>query len=260
MLRSEGSAMEPGDSVKRQGLHRRLRPVTVVMVLILSGLALWLGYIGAFGGRLYFELPARPTPATRDVAAVIFSGDMGFRIGMAPRIGQAIAAAGIPVTGVSSLVHFRTRRSPAEVRTFIAAAMAHAERVTGARHLILIGQSYGADMLHVGLSTMPAAQRRKIAAVVLVVPTDTVYFRISPAELFEWTEPDAPALPTARMLDWLPVVCIRGVRETNSLCPMLRQGNVGHVALPGGHKLNGDSAALSAAVLHFIRARLAHLH
>lgn len=221
-----------------------------------------LGYIGAFGGPLYVDFPARGvSPAARDdVAAVIFSGDMGLKLGMGPRIAARLTAAGIPVTGVNSLVYFRKRRSPGEVEAYVAAAMAHAIRANGARKLILIGQSYGADMLHVGLAGLPAAERRPIILVALVVPTEDVYFRISPAEWFEWPPPDALALPTARALTWVPVLCVRGVEEKASLCPMLHQPNVEHVVLPGGHALHGDSPALAAPLLDKVRAILSALH
>jgi type IV secretory pathway VirJ component len=249
----------PGNKAIRSGRRRWPRYLLGGLALVLAGFLLWLAYIGAFGGRLYFDLPARRSaadPARHDVAAVIFSGDMGFRVGMGPVMGEAVAASGIPVTGVSSLVHFRKRRRPAEVRAFVEAAMAHAMRTTGAKRLILIGQSYGADMLHTGLATLPASRRRDIAMVALIVPTDTIYYRISPSELFEWNEADAPALPTARRLDWLPVLCLRGATETDSLCPAMRQANVEHIILPGGHRLNWDDHALSAALLGWIQATL----
>jgi type IV secretory pathway VirJ component len=226
--------------------------------LLLAGFAGWLGYIGYFGGPVYYDIAAtRPAaPATRGLAVVLVSGDMGFKIGMGPRIAEHLTAAGIPVTGVSSLVHFRTRRSPAEIRAFIANAMRHARVTFGASRLILIGQSYGADMLHVGLATLPAAERRKIALVEFVVPTDTVYYQISPGELFEWRAPDADAMTTARQLDWVPLLCIRGVEERNSLCPRLHQPNVEHVVLPGGHALHWDSDALATPLLRKIMATL----
>lgn len=224
----------------------------------IAAAALWLGHIGAFGGQLYFDLPAKHETALarHDVAVVIFSGDMGFKVGMGPRMAAQLTEGGLPVTGVSSLVYFRTRRSPAEARDFILDAMRHARAMTGAKRLILIGQSYGADMLHVGLATLPPAERRRIALVEMVVPTDTVYFRISPAELFEWTASDAPALSTASKLDWVPVLCVRGAEETNSLCPMLKQPNVHEVVLPGGHALHWDSDLLGPVLLGEIRAML----
>lgn len=251
--------MHDGEIVGRRKARRWRPPVIGSVALILALAAGWLAYIGALGGPLYLDLPARgvPHPSRPDVAAVIFSGDMGFRIGMTPKISAAISDMGIPVTAVSSLEYFRTRRSPAEVRAYIAAAMDHATRTTGARRLILVGQSYGADMLHVGLSTLPEAQRDRIIFVVMVVPTDTIYFQIGPGELTEWARPDAHALPTARMLTWVPVLCIHGIEERDSLCPKLTQPGVRRITLPGGHPLDHDSATLSATLVREIGARLA---
>jgi len=246
---------------RRRG-RRWLRYLAGGLAILVAAILLWLGYIGAFGGRLYVEFPAKGASlaAQHDVAAVIFSGDMGLKLGMGPRIAARLTAAGVPVIGVNSLVYFRKRRTPDEVEAYIAAAIRHAMQTTGARKIILIGQSYGADMLHVGLAGLPAAARKPVILVALVVPTDSVYFRISPVEWLEWPPPDAEALPTARALTWVPAICVRGVEETNSLCPMLHQPNVEQVVLPGGHALHGDSPALAAPLLNKIRAVLAALH
>lgn len=220
-----------------------------------TGFAAWLGHIGYFGGQVYFELPARPSAAAPPrTVAVLFSGDMGFRVGMGPRIASRVAADGIPVLGVSSLVHFRHERTPTEVQAFVTDAARHALAFTHAEHLILIGQSFGADMLQVGATGLPADLRAKVQMVGLVVPGETVIFRASPAELFNWAKPDATALPTARQLTWAPVVCIRGIEENDSLCPRLDLPNVRQVALPGGHPLHYDADALYAALKAEIEA------
>ena len=211
-----------------------------------------MAHLGAFGGPLYLDEPGSGNPVRRDVAAVLFSGDMGFHTGMGPHVAERLTATGIPVTRVSSLHYFRTRRTPADVTRFVTDAMTHAERVSGARRLILIGQSYGSDMLQVGLAGMSPSRRGAIAMVGLIVPTDTVYFRISPGEMFEWTTPDAEALPTAKALDWAPVLCVSGAEETTSLCPHLTQANVHHVVLPGGHPLHHDIDALAPVLLRAI--------
>ena len=74
---------------------------------------------------------------------------------------------------------------------------------------ILIGQSFGADMLHAALAEFSESARRPIEAVVLVVPGHDIVFRASPVELAGLETPDALAWPTASRLSWVPVTCIR---------------------------------------------------
>lgn len=221
----------------------------------LAGFAGWLGHIGYFGGDTYFEISPFETSSSKPSAlvpprtvAVLFSGDMGFRIGMGPKIAARLSADGVPVLGVNSLVEFRREHTPAEVRAFIAASVRHGLAFAHADRVILIGQSFGADMLQVGATGLPEDLRSKVQMVALVVPGDTVIFRASPAELFDWAKPDAPALPTARQLTWAPAICIYGRDEKNSLCPLLHQPNMQRVGLPGAHSLGHDPDALYAAL------------
>lgn len=229
---------------------RSIRIALASLALLLAAFAGFLGYAGYFGGPVFFDVPpARATPpAARGLAVVILSGDMGFRIGMGPEVAKRFADDGVPVVGVSSLAYFRHQRTPAEVQALVAAAARRALAFGHADRLVLIGQSFGADMMHVGLTGLPPDLRAQVKLVALVVPTDTVFFRASPSELFNWSKPDAAALPTGRQLTWVPAVCIQGAEEADSLCPELVQPNMTRVALPGGHMLHHDAGALYRAL------------
>jgi type IV secretory pathway VirJ component len=216
-----------------------MKPWIAVLTLLLAAVLGGFAYIGYLGGAVFFDIPAAATACKPQVAAVVLSGDMGFRVGMAPRIAQRLAQEGIPVTGVSSLAYFRKERSPEEAAELIDAAVRRALAHGKVDRVILIGQSFGADMLHVGLARMPGAVRAKILMVGLIVPTRTVLYRASPAELFNWATPDASALDTAASLNWVPTLCLYGEEETDSLCPLLHQPNVLSIALPGGHYQQG---------------------
>lgn len=208
-------------------------------------------YAGYYNGALYRDVPAaRPNPARP--AIVILSGDMGNRVGMAPKIAARLNARGYAVVTVNSLTYFSPRRTPGEAAALIDDAMTRAMHLGRTDHVVLIGQSFGADMLHAGLAELPLARRQPIQSVVLVVPGEDIIFRASPIELAGLEIPDQHALQTASKLTWVPVTCIRGADEDNSLCPDLTMPNVWRIVLPGGHKLKSDDGALEAAILPVI--------
>jgi type IV secretory pathway VirJ component len=178
---------------------------------------------------------------------------MGLRYGMGGVIARALSADGVEVMGVNSPVLFRKRRTAAQVDAVIADLIRRAEVERGDRKLVLLGQSYGSDMLQTGLAHLPADLRRAISAVVLVVPGKTAFFRSDPSGLAYTGRPDSIGVTTARQIDWVPITCIYGVREPDSLCPLLKQPNIRIVALPGGHYLDHDDAALVAHVEAAVR-------
>ena len=222
-----------------------------VLGIAAIGMPLYGAWLGYFGGDLFVPVraAATPVPARRGIAAVIVSGDMGFKTGMGPQIADRLAGDGIPVLGVNSLVYFRHRRSPAEIEALIADATRRGLAFGHADRLVLIGQSFGADMVQAGLPGLPPALRARLAMVALVVPGDTVDYKASPAELLDLVAPDASALDTGRKLDWVPTLCVYGREETDSLCPHLSAPNVRKVALPGGHPLHHDADALYAQLI-----------
>lgn len=218
-------------------LRRTLRWLGVA--LLGAGLAALLayGFAGWFGGSPFSSLgPAVARPG--QPAVVILSGDMGFGWGMSAKIARRLADDGLPVIRVNSLAYFSTPRDPAATGALVGDAVERALRRAPSHRVVVIGQSFGADMLHVGLSRMAPALRVHVAAVVLVVPGAEIIFHASLPELFELEPADVPAQPTADRLDWVRVTCVYGAEEPASLCPRLTMPNVRRVTLPGGHRLN----------------------
>jgi type IV secretory pathway VirJ component len=193
-----------------------------------------LHYFGAGGSRPRY-------------VAVLFSGDMGLRMGMSAYTARAFNREGVPVLGVSSSTEFATHKSRAEVDSLVTRAVQSALARTKARQVILIGQSFGADIVRVGLVDFPRALREKIAAVVLVVPGQAAFFHADPTGLSYRGTPDAGPEEAAK-IDWASILCIRGSEETDSLCPLLKSANVRSITLPGGHFLHRDHAQLGRTI------------
>lgn len=223
---------------------KRVRHAAAAMLCVVIAVAIGFSWLGYFARDPFTLLRPDADKARTDIAAVVLSGDMGLHVGMGPQVARRLVASGIPVVGINSLSYFRTTRTPADATALIEEAIRRANTLGGNRKLILIGQSYGADMLHVGLAGLPASFHQKIAMVALVVPEATVDFRASPGELLTFLMHEDDALPTARKLTWAPFLCIGGMEETVSLCPLLHQRNMHAVMLPGGHPLHSDATAV----------------
>lgn len=187
------------------------------------------------------------------VAAVFFSGDMGFHFGMGADVAGAIAARGVPVLGVSSPVVFARHRTRAETEAIVAGAIRMAMARTGAGRVLLMGQSYGADIVATAAPDLPPDLRSRIVAINLTVPARDVYFRADPSGLAYLGAPDARPLPAMRALDWAPVVCVYGLEEKDSLCPALKGTQARIIGLPGNHYLKRDPARLIAVTLAALR-------
>ncbi len=234
-------------------MKRLLVRIGAIVLLTAAVFAGWLGWLGYFASDPVIIVRPEGT-ASAPYAVVFLSGDMGLNAGMGPDIVRRFADDGVPVVGFNSLTYFRSERTPAEVTAMLHDLIERARAQSGGKPVILVGQSFGADALQLGLADFRPADRKGIAMVVLTVPTDTIYLQASPNELFNLTPPDLQALPTAKTLDWLPALCIHGVEERHSLCPALKaMPNVDVVALPGGHYLEHDAGLVYRTIRHKIK-------
>ena len=244
--------IEHGTPKRSRSARRRVLPYRAVAILALvSGLLATLGLaapalqlIDTHAIRLFGTGKSRP-----DVAAVFFSGDMGLVRGLGPRIARTLAAQGVPVVGVSSVVMFSSHRTREETDAIVADAIRTALTRTGASRIALIGQSFGADVIATAAPELPANLRAKIASVLLLVPAKTVFFRADPTGLTYLGTPDARPGPAMHRLDWAPVICIYGIKESESLCPTLSDTHARLIGLPGGHSLRKNNRLVVSTVV-----------
>jgi type IV secretory pathway VirJ component len=229
------------------------------VLALLAGIAASAGFFDRDAAHLF-----GPQGIARPIGVLYVSGDMGLRYGPNPHTVRALAGQGFPVVALSSPALFGLRRTRAEVDRIVADGVRAALARTGAARLMLIGQSYGADVLQTGLADLPVALRSHVAGVVLVVPGETVFFRADPSGLVYRGTPDSESRATLARLGWTHLTCIYGAAEVDSACPDLlakratgrgagQPGQATVVAMPGGHFLNDDRAGLFAHILAAIR-------
>ena len=238
-------------SQRSRSLRRRLARIGAIVGVVLVAIA------GLAASAGFFDHDAAhrfgPHGRRQPLGVLYVSGDMGLRYGPNPHTVRALAAQGFPVLALSSPALFGLHRTRAEVDRIIADGVRRALADTGAARLMLIGQSYGADVLQTGLADLPGALRAHVAGVVLVVPGETVFFRADPSGIAYRGVPDSIGTATLARLDWTPLTCIYGVRETDSACPDVHLPRAHIVAMPGGHFLDDDHAGLVRHILAAIR-------
>jgi type IV secretory pathway VirJ component len=196
-----------------------------------------------------------PVPGAADVAAIIYSGDGGWRdIDM--QIGQALAAAGVPVAGVDCLRYFWSEKRPQRIASDLSRMLRHFSRVWHVDRFLLIGYSFGADILPFAVNRLPAAERARIVQISLLGLSRTASFRIS---VTGWlgmsSSTDVPILPEAKRLDPARVQCFFGKDESDSLCSAPELKGFERIETSGGHHFGRNYRELVDTIMAGVSRR-----
>lgn len=186
----------------------------------------------------------------RGMLVVILSGDGGWR-DLDKRIAEVMAGQGYAVVGFDCLRYFWSRRTPAQAAADLDRVLAHYLHATGSREAVLVGYSFGADVLPFLYNRLADARRRQVRLVALLAPGLKAGFEIHLDEWFgDFADPQA--LPTAPELRAMPpgrVQCIYGTEEgDDSLCRTPQARGTRVEAVVGGHHFDGDFERLSARI------------
>jgi type IV secretory pathway VirJ component len=194
------------------------------------------------------EVPASSTAEATDAFAIIMSGDGGWA-GLDQDIAAALSARGIPVVGLDSLRYYWTARTPdsvaADTDRMIRYYLAH----LGKKRALLVGYSQGADVLPFAVNRLPDTTKAYVAVMAILGMSEHALFEF---HVSSWISDDTsgPAtLPEVNRITGLPVLCIYGEDEHDSLCPKLDPTKFNVVKVKGGHHLDGNYAALASQIL-----------
>ncbi|GAB4352994.1 MAG: virulence factor family protein [Immundisolibacter sp.] len=196
------------------------------------------------------ELPAaHPT----DTLAVIYSGDGGWR-DIDRTLGGLLAQSGIAVVGVDSVRYFWHRRSLTETAADLGRILDHYQTAWGSRRVLLIGYSFGADILPFAYNRLPTAQRARIATLALLAPERDADFEVSISGwLGKHTQSARPIVPELLRIPPGKVLCVYGAQEAaETLCTAPGVDAIGRLQRPGGHHFDRRYDIIADAIrAHF---------
>jgi type IV secretory pathway VirJ component len=186
--------------------------------------------------------------------AILISGDGGWA-GLDQELAARLAADGVPTVGLNSLKYFWTERTPDETAKDIARIMSHYLAAWNKQRVLLVGYSFGADVLPFVVNRLPPDLRARVATVSLLGVDSNASFEI---KIAGWVGADdgGPATqPEVAAMGAIPVLCIYGEGETDSICPGLPKEPQHTLAEIGkGHHFSGEYSSLADRILAFARA------
>lgn len=180
--------------------------------------------------------------------AVFLTGDGGWRH-IDDVITADLNARGIPVVGLLSNHYFSVKRMPADVARDVDALI---ERYAARWHkakVIVIGYSRGADAIPAIIANSPLASRARIAVAAMLGPALRMELQMT-----HWWElgrdpPSVPLLPMVRAVRGVPMLCVHGTQERESLCNSLTRAEAVNMPLKGGHHFGGGYHEIANAIV-----------
>ncbi len=203
----------------------------------------------SLGGLPVIEVPAKAGVPQTDAFAILISGDGGWA-GLDQEVAGALSAQGIPVVGVDSLRYFWTPRTPesaaADTDRIIRYYLSHLNK----QQVLLVGYSQGADVMPFIINRLPAETRKHVALGAVMGLSEHALFEFHVGNWVNATQDQGlPTAPEMEKPSDIPMLCIYGQGETDTLCPKLNPQKVHVVELPGGHHFGGDYQKLAQEIL-----------
>ncbi len=214
-------------------------------VLILSAL-LFFGELNIPG---LIEVPA--VRAHGGTMAILYTGDGGWKAtdrGLA----NVLANNGIPVAGLNTLHYFWTRRTPEEAAGDFERILVHYLSAWKKERVIVIGYSYGADVLPFILSRLPKGLLAHVELLALLGPSRTVDFEF---HLSQWFSGKArrnslPVLPEIQKLGELKILSFCGSQDGEALCRDMSSPNIQKILIPhAGHRFDSFYNVIAQDIL-----------
>jgi type IV secretory pathway VirJ component len=182
----------------------RIVSLTAAAVIVL-GLLAWHPWTHASMEKSTVELPAQQAApkGEEDLLVVIYSGDGGWW-DLDQRLGAVFTQRGIPVAGVSTFTYFWRYRSPQESAHDLDGLLDRYTKQWNKQRVLLIGYSFGADVLPTIVGRLRPDNRAKLSQLVLLSASRDVNFEI---ELEGYMQQGWWTTHTHNFLQWLnPVV------------------------------------------------------
>ncbi|MEI8027231.1 MAG: AcvB/VirJ family lysyl-phosphatidylglycerol hydrolase [Pseudomonadota bacterium] len=199
------------------------------------------------------DLPLIEVPYTKGDGllrpfAFLVSGDGGWT-SMNQDLASALAENGVSVIGLDSLRYFWKARSPNEFSEDLAKILTYYQTLWQREQFLLLGYSFGADVLPAAAARLPPALSRATRAISLISPSEFASFEI---KALEWLDLIVnrfhPVKNELVHVDESKLVCFFGNKDLTALCPLLKQP-ARIIKFDEGHRMNDHAKDIAEIII-----------
>ncbi len=202
------------------------------------------------------EVPA----ASGRTLALFWSGDGGWR-GLTSEMSEEFVRQGIGVLGVNSRAWLTSStRTTDSLINDSASLLRHYMSAWNRNRIMLIGYSRGAGFSAILAGRLPPDLLTKVESVVLIGMEHTASFEFHLSDLVRNTKrpSDIPIRPFIDRISGIPVICVYGTSEDDTVCPELDPGRVHLIGRDGSHHFDRNYKQLARDVLAVLRPGTMH--
>lgn len=206
------------------------------------------------------ELPPPANLAGQHPLIVFYSGDGGWR-DIDKKIGAYLSDQGYYVAGIDSLRYFWRKKDPHEMAADLDRLIRHYHAEANGNGVILVGYSFGADVLPFMVNRMAAGTKAQVKMISLMGIAEHASFSIRLQGILGANNTDGPpTLPELLKLKGIPIQCIFGEIEKDSVCAQKELDVVvNRIELGGGHHFDGDYRHTAELIIGADKTRVSKL-
>jgi type IV secretory pathway VirJ component len=210
----------------------------------------------SINGLPVVETQPNPAMAGHRPLVIFYSGDGGWR-DIDKKIGAYLGDQGYPVVGIDSLRYFWRKKPPETMAADLDRLIRHYRASARDNGVILVGYSFGADVMPFMVSRMAPDTKGEVKLISLLGIAERASFEIRLQGILGARNTDGPAtLPELMKLRGIPVQCVYGEAEQDSVCAQKElDGLVDRVEMKGGHHFDGDYLGTADLIIGADKAR-----
>jgi type IV secretory pathway VirJ component len=198
------------------------------------------------------EIPAELNP--KDFMAVLITGDGGWAE-IDKNVAKILAEKGISTVALDSLSYFWRARTQEETTNDVENLINQYQEKWQKKKVILIGYSFGADVLPFIANGLSEQTKNDISLVALLAMGKSASFEF---RLSSWIDADTnasrlPTLPELKSMKWANSICIYGVDDEDTACQQTAKLGVKAISMSGDHHFDENYELLVQHIIENIK-------